>query len=1049
MKKLTLFAIALLASVVSFAALNPYAYGLSSSLSADETTLTINYSLNADATAVNIVVLDGETTVKSFPCEGIAKGTYSVEIPTTEFPKTTALTWKVEVSGASVETPTKHNQSFSFYLPYSMDVDVDTESDYFGRWYVIEATNGGQGKARYHSTSVGRGLYAFDAALNPIKNNSGTYGFTGGMTLGATETNEAGDYINLSCVTTSGGRVFVGRFRSGYAPILEATDLHSTDYPIILSSAGGRAIALDARGSGENLQLVMLGTDYSIKEYDLGVAESWATPATPSRTINTTGLTIERKDAAITYDNEGGLWVNQNSASKPTIAHLSTSGLDYDNISVGLSHVLGAANHNIRGAAVNPEGTELAVPEAGRGKVAVFSISKDAEGKISLTKKYQIATGNNNTALSYDYAGNLYIANRSAETITFFAMPYSGMVATPAASKYAFQLQEGTLYSIIATPNNETMGTVTGAGSYVEGDEVTLTATPKTGHDFVNWSNGETANPLVFTATEDVELTANFKTLQYTVTVGVNDETKGSVTNAGEHTLDYGTELVLKATPAEGYRFAKWSNEKTANPLTITVSGDLEITALFENANITARAWAYDLSLETADDTYTLSFKATTPANATIIFTNAEGEEVGTHELGAIAAGANKISLTTDQLPEASELYWAVKMAYDDVIAIREVTDQSRGIYNFYLPQGVVVDNNPESPTFSKIYIAEATDGASDGGSVRADNQKRGIFIYDQTLAELNPTSNVGIIPSNVTLSTTTRNALKRIAINPKTNEVAFAYNASPAAVWAVSTENVAGDATNLLAGLGFDYCNSLCFDENGILYIFDNGAGYPAKGSLYKIVDGEKTTIFSENSKYGNADNSLASDGRGGLWIAQNRSQLDAYNQLAHVNANGQIDFEVNTTTPHGFASLDLSRGAMAYNPRENVLAIGCGASGTIGVSLYHVTYDPSTGVPSLEFIASTPSLGKNVDGIAFDYAGDLYALSANKERFYKFTLPTNNNTCTTPAPKALVITKPSNPTVLDNTVVAPQVEKIVRNGQVLIIRDGKTFNMMGQEVR
>ena len=38
---------------------------------------------------------------------------------------------------------------------------------------------------------------------------------------------------------------------------------------------------------------------------------------------------------------------------------------------------------------------------------------------------------------------------------------------------------------------------------------------------------------------------------------------------------------------------------------------------------------------------------------------------------------------------------------------------------------------------------------------------------------------------------------------------------------------------------------------------------------------------------------------------------------------------------------------------------------------------------------------------------------------------------------------------TALDNTIVAPQVEKIVRNGQVLIIRDGKTYNMMGQEVK
>ena len=38
---------------------------------------------------------------------------------------------------------------------------------------------------------------------------------------------------------------------------------------------------------------------------------------------------------------------------------------------------------------------------------------------------------------------------------------------------------------------------------------------------------------------------------------------------------------------------------------------------------------------------------------------------------------------------------------------------------------------------------------------------------------------------------------------------------------------------------------------------------------------------------------------------------------------------------------------------------------------------------------------------------------------------------------------------TAIDNTVVAPQVQKIVRDGQVLIIRDGKTFNMMGQEVK
>lgn len=42
-----------------------------------------------------------------------------------------------------------------------------------------------------------------------------------------------------------------------------------------------------------------------------------------------------------------------------------------------------------------------------------------------------------------------------------------------------------------------------------------------------------------------------------------------------------------------------------------------------------------------------------------------------------------------------------------------------------------------------------------------------------------------------------------------------------------------------------------------------------------------------------------------------------------------------------------------------------------------------------------------------------------------------------------------PGPGTAVDNTILAPQVEKVVRNGQVLIIRDGKTFNMMGQEVK
>ena len=80
-------------------------------------------------------------------------------------------------------------------------------------------------------------------------------------------------------------------------------------------------------------------------------------------------------------------------------------------------------------------------------------------------------------------------------------------------------------YSIAANPTEG--GTVEGAGTYDHGANVTLTAKANEGYKFVNWTKGEvevsTANPYEFTATEDVELVANFKATTITLTTGDND----------------------------------------------------------------------------------------------------------------------------------------------------------------------------------------------------------------------------------------------------------------------------------------------------------------------------------------------------------------------------------------------------------------------------------------------------------------------------------------------------------------------------------------------
>ena len=440
MKKFTLFLIATLFSALSFAALNPYAYGLSSSL--DGTTLKVNYSLNADATGVSVVILDGAEEVKTVTCDEITKGSHSLEISTLDFPTGKSLTWKVVVTGNSVASPTLHDESIRFYLPYGMDVDVDPESDYMGNWYVIESSSATKGVDKYktyQSYNVGRGLYAFDPTLTPIKNSAGTTGFTGGANVGylTTDKNINNDMLNFYRVTTSGGRVFIGRFRDGeaYHPIIEANpaDLNA-DFTSVFTT--GRAVSIDAIGSGENLKLVMLAKDNNIYEYDLGNAKSIAAA---SRTINIGDLSILRDDATITYDNNGGIWFNQNrgeaNEDSPTIAHLSASGVDYNNVKAGLTH----NNTNNSGIAVSPDGKQLAVVGAGSKNITIYNIN-NTDGNITLTKAYSFAVsaGNNHTALAWDYAGNLFAANRSEERIRIFAMPYSGTVSTPCASKYAF-----------------------------------------------------------------------------------------------------------------------------------------------------------------------------------------------------------------------------------------------------------------------------------------------------------------------------------------------------------------------------------------------------------------------------------------------------------------------------------------------------------------------------------------------------------------------------------------------------------------------------------
>ena len=122
-------------------------------------------------------------------------------------------------------------------------------------------------------------------------------------------------------------------------------------------------------------------------------------------------------------------------------------------------------------------------------------------------------------------------------------------------------------------------------GDYSEGEQVTITATPDEGYEFSGWSDGNTEATRVITASEDLTLTATFTELEYSYQLTVSAGEGGSVSSEGGE-YNEGTEVTLTATPDEGYRFTGWSDGSREESITITITEDTSIEAIFDQIPI-------------------------------------------------------------------------------------------------------------------------------------------------------------------------------------------------------------------------------------------------------------------------------------------------------------------------------------------------------------------------------------------------------------------------------------------------------------------------------
>lgn len=123
---------------------------------------------------------------------------------------------------------------------------------------------------------------------------------------------------------------------------------------------------------------------------------------------------------------------------------------------------------------------------------------------------------------------------------------------------------------------------------YDHGSEVSMSAIPATGWEFVKWSGDvdETANPVTLTIINPLSVVAEFQRKEYPLTIEIEGNGEVQEEVIPQRTTDYSYETLVELTPipAEGWEFLEWSGDISGNetPVQIRITGSTSITAIFQ-----------------------------------------------------------------------------------------------------------------------------------------------------------------------------------------------------------------------------------------------------------------------------------------------------------------------------------------------------------------------------------------------------------------------------------------------------------------------------------
>ena len=247
--------------------------------------------------------------------------------------------------------------------------------------------------------------------------------------------------------------------------------------------------------------------------------------------------------------------------------------------------------------------------------------------------------------------------------------------------------EEIPIYTIAVSANNAEYGSVTGSGTYMEGTDVTITATPNNDYHFVSWDDNNTDNPRTFTATSDGVYVANFARNQHTITALASDSNFGSVSGGG--TYDVGATVTLTAIPNASYRFLSWNDDNTDNPRTIVVDGDSTFIASFRALyTISVIANNDEGGLVSGSGIYDEGAEVVITATPNVGYCFIEWNDASTDTLRTITVTSD----STFVADFSATAYRAVDTTVTSYLTLDEHTFYASGVYSYVIPSDMGCD---------------------------------------------------------------------------------------------------------------------------------------------------------------------------------------------------------------------------------------------------------------------------------------------------------------------------------------------------------------------